>query len=605
MSDKTINNNKIKISDTLYCFLISLFGAVGVTGTIAVSYDLSYTNSFLAFIFFIISFIALRNICKNFRESSRREKVFAYIFAALISLALHMGAMLETFENVDFKQPSFYIFTIMFAIYLAPVISFLWENVPQAIDRVFVKKNSEEAIKYTQIWLIIFVLWLPTFFALFPGAFVYDATEEYTEVISRNFSMHHPLFHVLMLGGIVHLAEYLGLGANTGIAVYTLLQMIVFSAVLAYAVCWLGKKGMNEKYQLASVLFFGLFPVFPMYAVCSAKDTFFSAAFFIVTLLLIDYASPRDEFFDKKMFLFVISSVIMMLFRNNGVYAYVAAIPVIAIIGIISKHDKKQLSKLIILMLLSFVLYIGINQCMKILTHATDDEHQEKLTVPIQQIARVYKYSPETFSDTQLQTLFEVLPQDYLITYNPRISDVLKSGFDNRAYASDPAKYKKLWFDIGCRKPLMYLNAWLVNSYGYWYPDMIINVYSGNQMYTFMYKDSSYFGFETEPPGERHSLFPLLERFYKNISLELFQQRIPVLSMFFAPGFVFYVFAWTFFKVIKDRKWMTVSALCPMLLLWATALLGPTVLVRYVLVLWCVIPVFAYTCIKGDEHNNK
>ena len=151
----------------------------------------------------------------------------------------------------------------------------------------------------------------------------------------------------------------------------------------------------------------------------------------------------------------------------------------------------------------------------------------------------------------------------------------------------------------------MYLNAWLVNSYGYWYPDMIINVYGGNQMYTFMYKDSSYFGFETEPPGERHSLFPLLERFYRNVSLELFQQRIPVLSMLFAPGFVFYLFAWAFFKVIKDRKWMTVAALCPILLLWATALLGPAVLVRYVLVLWCILPVFFVTLREKNHLNGE
>ena len=602
MEDKKTNDKKINMPDTAYAVMVSLFGAVGVTGTIAVSYELSYTNSFLAFIFFVVSILAIKDVCKDFRNSNTRAKIFAYILSLLISALLHMGAQLECYENVNFKQITLYVFTVLLAVYLAPIIHHIWIKVPAMTDRLFVKKNDEETIKYTWVWLIIFILWLPTFFALFPGAFVYDATEEYTEVISRSFSMHHPLFHVLMLGGIVHLAEYLGLGANAGIVVYTLFQMIAFSAVLAYLIHWLGMRGMNKKYQLISILFFGLFPIFPMYAVCSAKDTLFSAAFLMVIILLVEYSLSTKTFFDKKMLLFVASSVIMMLLRNNGIYAYAVAIPVIALIGILGKNDKKQLSKLIILMLLSFVLFAGINKCLKIMTHATDDEYQEKLTVPIQQLARAYKYSPETFSEDEKSTLYEILPEDYLKTYNPRISDILKSGFDNRAYSRNPHKYQKLWLDIGLKKPNIYLNAWLANCYGYWYPDMIINVYGGNQMYTFKYKDSSYFGFETEPPGERHSLFPLLERFYRNVSLELFQQKIPVLSMLFAPGFVFYLFAWSLFGLMRDKRWMIVAAFMPMILLWATVLLGPTVLVRYVLVSWCAIPMFfAVENIKTNE----
>ena len=602
MKDKKIIDNKIKVPDFAYVILVSLCGAVGVTGTIAVPNELSYTNSFLAFVFFVINIIALKNVCPEFKELSRRDKVYSYVFATLVSIALHMGAQLESFDNVNFKQLSLYILIILLSLYLAPLIYYLWEFSSVKINNLFVRTNDEEVIKYTWIWLIIFLLWVPTFCAMFPGAFVYDATEEYTEVISRDFNMHYPLFHVLMLGGIVHLAEYLGLGANTGIAAYTLIQMVVFSAALAYLVFWLAKKGMKKKFQLILILFLGLFPLFPMYAVCSVKDTLFSAAFLMVTILMIDYMLESKDFFDKKMILFVAASVMLILLRNNGMYAYLVSIPIIAIVGILCRYDKKQLSKLVILMILSFILFAGINQCLKIMTHAKDNEHQEILTVPIQQLARVYKYSPETFTQDELETLYEILPQDYLITYNPRISDILKSGFENKAYANNKHKYWKLWYDIGLRKPTIYLNAWLVNSYGYWYPDMLINVYGGHSMYTFTYKDSSYFGFETEPPGKRISLFPLLERFYKNISLELFQQKVPVISMLFAPGFVFYLFAWHFFDLMRRKSWKLASAFIPVVMLWGTVLLGPTVLVRYVLILWCIIPIFLFTVSQNTDN---
>ncbi len=592
MSDQSDITKKKNISDNTYAVMVSFAGTVGMTDIMAVvGNSITYTNSFFAFIVFGLSVYVLSHICPSFRCSIKRNKFFSYISSILLSFALHMGASLESTANVNFKDIRFYLFSVLLAVYFAPIISWLWKAASDCISRLSVKKNDEKALDFRQIWAVIFILWLPVFFAMYPGAFVYDATEEYIQVISRSFSMHHPLFHVLMLGGIVHLAEYLGLGANLGIAVYTILQMIVFSAVLAYAVFRLAKKGLNKKFQLAVILFFGLFPVFPMYAVCSAKDTLFTASVLVVVMLLIDHMEDAGEFYAKKRVLFVIASVFVMLFRNNGVYAYVIAILVIAVIGLCVRFDRKNLARLMVLMLLSVVLYKGTDYCLKLATHATGGEYQEKLTVPIQQLARVYKYAPETFSDEERKQLYEILPEDYLITYNPRISDVLKSGFNNEAYAKDKEKYNSLWFHIGMRKPYIYLNAWLVNSYGYWYPDMIINVYGGNQMYTFMYKDSSYFGFETEPPGERHSLFPLLERFYRNISLELYQQKVPVISMLFAPGFVFILFAGHLLGLMKDKKWITVAAYSPVWLLWATVLLGPTVLVRYVLILWCILPV--------------
>jgi len=304
------------------------------------------------------------------------------------------------------------------------------------------------------------------------------------------------------------------------------------------------------------------------------------------------------------MVLFVISSTLMMLLRNNGMYAYIVAIPFIWLIC--RKHSRK-IYKLLILMLLSVVLFYGSNFVLKTATNATNNEYQEMLTVPIQQLARTYTYSQDVFTEEDIKCLHEILPEDYLITYRTRVSDVLKSGFDNSAYEKNPGKYRSLWLRIGLKKPLIYLNAWLGTSYGYWYPDAINNVYSGNQMFTFQYGDSSYFGFETEPPGIRDSKFPILERFYEFMSLRLFQQKTPVVSMLFAPGFTFWLFAFILFGLIRisgvtvessedciviNSDYRRLLPLIPVLLLWLTVLLGPTTLVRYVLILWFIIPVY-------------
>lgn len=594
MIDNSNVKNKILLSEKVKAGIYAFIGCIGCVGIMPQDNSIAYTNSFFAIVLWGLGFYCLSAILPKFKCASKRNKIFAYAFSALISIALHMGAMLETTENVDFKSIWFYVTTVCLIIFAAPLVNELWDRFfIKSADKKDSKKKEEKSLKLVSVWLIIFALWIPTFLALFPGAFVYDAQDEYIEVISRQFTMHHPLIHVLLLGGLVHLGEYIGLGANAGIAAYTLIQMVVMSGIFAYVIIFLQSMQVKKKYLLGIILFVGLFPVFPMYAVCSAKDTLFSGAFLLVVVMLIQYAKEESKFFNRKMILFVVASVSMMLLRNNGFYAYLVAVPFMVVLYALAKDNRKNWGRIVILMVLSVLLYKGGSVCLQKATAASDNEHQEMLTVPIQQIARVYKYAPEVFSEEEERILMEVLPENFLGTYTPRCSDVLKSGFDNSAYEKNPGKYKKLWLDIGMRKPLIYINAWLVNSYGYWYPDMVINVYGGNQLYTFQYKDSSYFGFETEPPGQRVSLFPLLEKLYRNISLELFQQKVPVLSMFFAPGFYFFIFAWYFAGLMRQKKWKVAAAYVPVLLLWGTVLLGPTVLVRYMLILWFIIPLMS------------
>lgn len=567
---------------------------------------------------------------RNLIRGSVRDYVCAALYSLGLSAALIIGRSMERVEYVDFGSVGMWLGILALAVVFTPITVMLFKLLEKFAtkmrsesddekpalgsrggssttgsdesrgDRTGSESGSDSAdvkakntFGFLRVWAIIFVLWIPTFLALYPGAFVYDAQDEYIEVISRAFTMHHPLLHVLLLGGIIHAAEYVGLHANVGIAVYVLLQMTAMSAILSYSVITLRKWGARKGYCFALMLVYGLFPIFPMYAVCTSKDGMFSAFFLVVGLQLITYLRDREEFFSARgMIFFVGSSTLMMLLRNNGMYAYVVAIVMILIL------ERKKImgdgGRLIILMILSVILFFGCNFCLKTVTHATDDEHQEMLTVPIQQLARVYALDEQEYTAEQKATLTRYIPEEYLDTYNTRCSDIVKSGFDNEAYEADSTGFITLWLTKGIENPLKYVNAWLGTSYGYYYPYALNNVYKGNEMFTFTYTESSYFGFETEPPGYRDSKFPLYERFYRALSLSRFQQRVPFIRLLFSPGFMWWVFALVIMNVLRrrnseDRRLLI--ALVPTLLLWLTVLLGPTTLVRYVLILWLYIPV--------------
>ena len=591
---------------------------VGIRGVMALgdATGIRYSNSMLSVMLFILLLMLGRIVCPLFAKVDKVWEIKAYIFSTLLSTALHIGAEYEFYDGVDFAKPSLYFNTICLAIAMASFVAYLWRK-PKGLDVIDRDENEKDKatgktsepksfrsstpFNFFYIWAMIFLFWMPVFFALYPGAFVYDATEEYVEVISRQFTMHHPLLHVLALGGIVHLFEYIGAGANLGIAVYVLLQMLVMSAALSFVVRSLQMWGVTKRYAFLTVLFFSIFPLFPLYAVCTAKDSLFTVFLLVAIVSMGNIIRSTDT--EKEpvsttsmsdMVIFLVSSTLMMMLRNNGLYAYAATALISAMTLIISRRQKPvafsgTTARLLILMVLSIVLSLGGTRILKLATGATDGEHQEMLTVPIQQLARTYTYSPEAFTPDEEALLKAFIPEDYLTTYSPRISDVLKSGFDNQYYESYRALFYRLWLTIGARCPLTYLNAHLGTAYGYIYPDALNNVYKGNTMNTFTYTDSSYFGFETEPPGIRDSMLPALELLIEKFSLTLFQQKCPVLSMLFAPGFLFWVFLFVLVGYV-DRKNLPMMLL--VLMTFATVLFGPTTLVRYVLILWYITPLY-------------
>lgn len=269
---------------------------------------------------------------------------------------------------------------------------------------------------------LIFLCWLLVFLAVYPGFFVYDAMEEVNQVVTREFSTHHPLLHVLLLGGVVQAGYKLTGEYNIGIAVYTLCQMLAMAGIFAWSTEWLHKKW-------------------------------------------------------KRVLLTLLSAVVCYATVSTGLTAVLRA-------------DRS--------------------------------ENQEMLTVPIMQLARVYHYEKDSLSQEDLQCLYRYLPEEALERYTPKVSDMVKVGFDNEAFAGDKAGFVKLWFRLLLKHPSACLNAWLMTSYGFWYPDTVIDVYRGNQVFTFQYADSSYFGYEVEQPGHRES-------------------KLPVVSMLFSPGFMLWM----------------------------------------------------------------
>lgn len=453
--------------------------------------------------------------------------------------------------------------------------------------------------------LILFLCYLPVFLAVYPGFFVYDAQDELMQVVTRSFSTHHPLAHVLMLGGIIQLVHKVSGSYNLGIACYTLFQMMVLSCIFAYGICHLRKEGMGKRKGILMALYLGLFPTIVMFVLCSAKDGLFTGMLFLLVLMIRKLVKDPKGFFEKKRYVLLLagSCLSMMLLRHNGFYAFlVFAVLFIALHKVTGLTGYLKKTAVIFLGILA--VYLLLNKGLAAALQAQAPEHQEMLTVPTQQMARVYAMEGDTLSEEEKNTLTEILPEKALSRYTPKVSDPVKIDFNNEAYEKNPGKYRKLWVQIGMKHPFAYLNAWFMTSYGFWYPDTVIDVYRGNTVFTFTYGDSSYFGYEVEQPGERQSLIPFLDGFYRWLSLDPTIQKIPVIRWLFSPGALFWVilFFLSYFCYRGQGKKAVPYLIA--LLTWLTVILGPTYLVRYVVFLWVLLPLLLWDLKSGASRLN-
>ncbi|WP_027218111.1 DUF6020 family protein [Butyrivibrio fibrisolvens] len=571
-----------------------------------------------------------------------RNKICGYIFGILFSAAMVTGYQLETYDHLTLSSISGILVFIGLSLIVGTLAPFGWkyldrihdkrrgitskqkidngsitdilsDNIPDKESQRAGSKSMISAFfsyfdmasdkKYWfTIWGILIVLQIPVMLAEFPGFFCYDAQDELNQVLTRTFSTHHPLVHVLILGGNIALGHKLTGSWNIGICFHLTMQMLFMTGVFAYALTFLRKNiaiksvdkasgNINYRgkkvYRTIAVLFFGLFPTIVMYTLCSTKDGLFSTFLLLLVIELMKLLSDTENFFKLKrhIFLLILSAMMMSLLRHNGFYAYIVFIP----FGVFAlrKYYKKVLILFIIPVILSVVIESGLTAAL----NADSSEHQEMITVSIMQLARTWRYTPEDFSEEDKEVLLSFLSERALGTYEIRAADYMKSFFDNAEYDENSGAYWKLWAKMMVSHPMTYINAWFLTCYPYWYPFAVINPYRGHQMPHFTYEDSSYFEYEVEPPGERHTLaFGFIDKLYYKMSLTPFQQKTPIVSLLFSMGFYFWVWMYFAFYTITKRKLMVCLPLMPVFLTWLTLMLGPVALIRYMLILWYITP---------------
>lgn len=236
--------------------------------------------------------------------------------ALFVGFCSQWGSQLDNIGNVDVRAVSTWLVPLAAACILTPVLAviFAWAgtgagNRSRGRNQIQEKWESIRIVGWwrkqsfsTQLLLravALFACWFPVFLAVYPGFFAYDAAAELDEVVTGGYVTRHPLLHVLLLGKTVAKFHELTGSYNTGIVVYVVTQMTVMALLFSWVLEKLKKFGSGTVIGIISFLFLGFFPVIPMYALCTSKDTPYTAGMLAVLIILTDLCRGKKAFWSS------------------------------------------------------------------------------------------------------------------------------------------------------------------------------------------------------------------------------------------------------------------------------------------------------------------
>lgn len=317
-------------------------------------------------------------------------------------------------------------------------------------------------------FLFCFLCRLPYFLYEFPGIMTPDSINQFEQVLGLvPYSNHHPFVHTLLIGFFYRIGRLFTSDISAAVSVFTLFQMLFMSFTAAYLIATLQRLRIKNIWCLIVLAFYALIPYHSVFAVTIWKDVLFSGAVLLFSTALVRLLFLRGQ--RLALILYVLSGLMMCLFRSNGWYAFLFSLPFL--IFCFRQRLKLMLPIHLAIIFLALIIKIPVmNVC-----GVTQPDFVESICIPLQQVSRVI-CEDKTLTEEEWASVRKVMDTTYIKElYAPGFADNMKElvRAGNPDYLADhKAEYFKLWLSLGVRYPGAYLQAHIDQTIGYWFPDV-------------------------------------------------------------------------------------------------------------------------------------
>ena len=481
------NNSKVNFSKhrKLFAFIFALITTFSLLFQInSLKFKFSYNNTIMI-TYIVLS--ALLFIYYNKYLFKFSKKITYCIISVIFSLLMVFGYSYDVVHNSSLVLGNSYLIIFSIVKFIGYYVLF---NTSIHLFDDFVKSKKVKDGKLPKLFdmflkhpfvfsfIFIFICYLPYIIAYYPVIINYDAANQVKEVMgihtrymdsvvlinpSVTLTNFNPIIHTFLIGGLFKVGYLLG-NVNFGMFLYSIIQLLIVISVFSYSIYYLNKINVNKKIIVVVLLIYSLVPLFPLYAMTAVKDVIFSALILLYVIRVYDYI--KNDWNIKDYILFGLLILLIILFRNNGIYTIILTLPFVCL------FKKKGRFVLALVLVLNISLYGLYNKVLLPHYEISNTSVREVLSVPFQQTARLVKYHDEEINKNDKVIIDKVLEYDTLgERYKTNLSDPVKNKYNKYVTSSDLNNYFKVWFKYLFKYPGVYVDATINNIYGYFYPN--------------------------------------------------------------------------------------------------------------------------------------
>lgn len=598
--------------------------AVAFLGTYGISYVCNlaagthFSNGIFSAAVMVAAYILIKTGWMQFSElkdkkSRRKRFLYSFFLALFFSVLLIMGYQLKMRGLTDpgFKGKGLIVIRgACLALVVWPFTNYFFgwiEGLGAKVTELNSGKKWKAKSVFLLSWLVVFLCWIPVFLAYYPAVMAFDFHRQSIEAVKgfEWFNSYQPLAHTWLIWLFLNIGQALD-GYQTGMALYSIFQMLLFSVACGYSCSVVYRLTGKKSFVVGMVCFFGLFPFISILSVGVTKDVPFSALFLVFVSLFAERTFLCDEKKQRILdLLWVLEGIVMMLFRNNAVYALALFTVFYLVLG-----ARKQKLRILVMCVVLVLGGKGALEGMQVLIGTEGRGSKiEMFSVPLQQFARVGHYHQYELDEEYYGLVYTYVPHEYWDKYNPPLADTIKNGVGVYTFPytweGHYGEMLSAWLKVGLKYPNTYIDAFLELTAGYWFLDDVTWAevlgygVEGRMGALHTYQASVS---EVIPEGiPQESKLPALEKMLEKIVSGNSFYAWPVVSNLFKPA----IYCWglllfTLAAIYRKERKKVLVMLLPLLYL-ATMFLGPVVQVRYILPIMMILPMMFAVLISSQD----
>lgn len=557
--------------------------------------------------FFLLTFFLYRHIHDRLKEkpflqtkTARTAALFLSVIFTVFYMIVDYDYYIETLTNSLFKltilTAVFLGFTILFYQLLMLLFSytgnkdglkgflFAPDNYAKTDSSSFFSRIKNFYRSHTALCSFFFCLfcWFPYFLYQYPGIMTPDSINQFEQVLGLiPYSNHHPLAHTMLIKLFYHIGLFFTDNKVVALSFYTLFQICFMAFSVSFFIQTLKRYRIKPMICFLITLFYALVPYHAVYSVTLWKDILFAGALLLFACCLLRFSGQIKV---PDLIVFFLSGIMLCLFRSNGWYGFLLCIPFF--LFYFRKEAKKVFPVLAGILLTAVIIKYPVMNA----AHVIQPDLIESLSIPTQQIAAVI-CNDRPLTEEELTLIEEVIDLTYIKElYNPTFADNMKElvRAGNQEYlASHKGDYLKLWIQLGLKYPGDYLEAYVNQTYGYFYPDSFYPVAEAE-------------GISGTSLGVSHTPLiggPLVVK-AKEIAIKL-GSMVPIYSLLWSMGVIFWIFLFCVGNAFVRKEKAKLIYYLPSFALYLTVMIATPVATefRYVYFMVFSLPFYIMTAL--------